>query len=198
MSQLTLYGFAPSTYTRTARMACVEKGVPYDLQPSALGKPAYAALHPFHKMPALTHGDVRLFETMAIIRYIDEAFDGPALQPSTPAARARMAQWESVVSSYTYRTVISKWVLAAMHNNPAEQIAEAAKAAAAHLTLIDGLVGDSAWLAGDQLSLADLTMAPVLAYVAGIPEGAAMMAACPNLSRVYGAISARESFTATG
>jgi glutathione S-transferase len=43
-------------------------------------------------MPALTHGDVTLYETLAVTQYTDGAFDGPALQPADPAGRARMSQ----------------------------------------------------------------------------------------------------------
>ncbi len=56
MTTMTLHGFAPSTYTRTCRMAALEKGVDHDLVPVAYGEPSHLALHPFGKMPAMSHG----------------------------------------------------------------------------------------------------------------------------------------------
>src|SRR5207302_4399314 len=47
-----------------------------------------------------------LYETSAIAAYIDEAFDGPALQPKDLRARARMNQWISAVNSYYYPYMI--------------------------------------------------------------------------------------------
>ncbi len=101
MSKLTIYGIAPSTYTRSARMAAIEKGIEFDFEPVELGSPEHLALHPYGKVPIMRHGDLTLYETFAIGRYIDEAFDGPALQPSDTAERARMSHGQRVID-YVY------------------------------------------------------------------------------------------------
>ncbi len=75
MSDIVVYGFAPSTYVRTARQALAEKGVDNDLETGEFGSAALLELHPFSRIPAFAHGDVRLYETSAIVRYVDEAFD---------------------------------------------------------------------------------------------------------------------------
>jgi hypothetical protein len=108
---VVVYGFPQSTYVRTARMCLEEKGVDYALEPVDLGSDDYRALHPFAKVPAFRHGDVHLYETVAIARYVDGAFDGPALAPADVAGAARMSQWISVVIDYVYPTVIGKVVL---------------------------------------------------------------------------------------
>ena len=41
----------------------------------------YRAIHPFQKIPTLDHGDFRLYETHAILRYLDRVCVGPALVP---------------------------------------------------------------------------------------------------------------------
>ena len=86
MTDVVLYGTPLSPYVRTARMALAEKGVGYTLKPVDLKDPAYRRLHPYARLPAMEHGRLRLFETAAITRYIDEAFDGPTLQPVDGAA----------------------------------------------------------------------------------------------------------------
>ncbi|HMP61559.1 MAG TPA: hypothetical protein PKA17_00360, partial [Phenylobacterium sp.] len=50
----------------------------------------------------LQHGDRVLFETLAICVYLDEAFEGPPLQPATPAGRAQMLKWIGVVNAYVF------------------------------------------------------------------------------------------------
>jgi glutathione S-transferase len=67
-----------------------------------MGTAAHLALHPFNRVPILQHGDFTLYETSAIAAYVDEAFEGPALQPKDVRMRARMNQWISSVNSYYY------------------------------------------------------------------------------------------------
>jgi glutathione S-transferase len=95
MSEVILHGVAPSSYVRTCRMALDEKGVAYTHDPVMPQTPEQLARHPWGKIPALSHGGVTLFESLAITRYVDEAFEGPALQPADPADRAQMDQWIS-------------------------------------------------------------------------------------------------------
>jgi glutathione S-transferase len=52
----------------------------------------------FGKVPALRNGDLTIFETAAIMRYVDEAFDGPQLQPPDPESRVQIEQWLSLIN----------------------------------------------------------------------------------------------------
>lgn len=108
---IELYGADYSVYVRSARMALIEKGIAYELVPIDVFAPggppeSYLELQPFGKIPTLKHGDFTLFETAAILRYIDEAFDGPPLQPASPQPRARMAQLLSILDNYAYKTLV--------------------------------------------------------------------------------------------
>src|SRR5262249_12100896 len=87
MASPVVYGHAYSTYTRTARLVLEEKGIEYELEEvdilqGAGQSPAHLARQPFGKVPAFEHDGFRLYETIAITRYIDEAFPGPKLQPA--------------------------------------------------------------------------------------------------------------------
>ena len=176
MTDLVILGVPPSAYVRTARMICANKGVDHTLQPVDFRSPAYRAHHPFGRMPALQHGDVALYESLAIGVYIDGAFDGPALQPTDVVARARMMQWISVVNDYIYDQVVGccvaeRFVKPMRGLEPDEEkIAAAVPKMAAQLDVIEaGLAGD--YLCGDAVTLADLFLAPVLHYLAATPEG---------------------------
>lgn len=103
---MVLHGFRYSVYVRIARIALAEKELTYEnveIDPFATDVPIeYLTLHPFKRVPVLVDSDFALYETEAITRYIDEAFPGPALQPSEPRQRARMAQIISIIDSYGY------------------------------------------------------------------------------------------------
>src|SRR6266480_4019067 len=104
MTDVVVLGFPRSTYVHIVRLVLAQKGVAHsfrDLEPE-MGSAAHLALHPFNRVPILQHGDFTLYETSAIVAYIDEAFDGPALQPKDVRTRARMNQWISAVNSYYY------------------------------------------------------------------------------------------------
>ena len=111
MAEVTIIGFPQSTYVRTVRMACEEKGVSYELEGRDFGSEELKAIHPFSKIPALKHGDVEVWETSAICRYIDDAFDGPALSPSSVAEKAMMEQWISAGNAYYDRDIVRAVVL---------------------------------------------------------------------------------------
>jgi glutathione S-transferase len=67
----------------------------------------------------------------------------------------------------------------------------------AQLAALDQAYGGGDWLAGGALSMADLLVAPILAYVERMPEGPALLAAVPNVRRAQAVLRARPSFTAT-
>ncbi len=203
MAEVVIYGFPQSSYVRTARLACEEKGVAYALEPVEFGSPAHLEVHPFARIPAFAHGEVRLYETGAIARYVDRAFAGASLQPHDAAALARMDQWISAACDYYYQSMIRdlvfpRIVVPSRGGEPDEaKIAEAMPKVEHQLAVLDGALGISAYLAGEALSLADLFVAPILFWVGLTPEGQARMGHHANLGRWWQSISQRPSFTAT-
>jgi glutathione S-transferase len=108
MTDLVVYGFTRSTFVNIVRMVLTYKDVPYkfhDLE-REMGKPSHLALHPFNRVPILRHGDFTLYETSAIVTYLDETFPRLPLQPRDVPGRARMNQWISLVNSYFYPYMI--------------------------------------------------------------------------------------------
>ncbi|MGP1394660.1 MAG: glutathione S-transferase family protein [Inquilinaceae bacterium] len=191
MSDIEIHGFAQSTFVRTARMAAHEKGVAHTLVPLAFGQPEHIALHPFAKMPAMRHGDVRLYETMAITAYIDGAFPGPALQPDTALDRARMWQAVSVVLHYGYPALVTATLGEA---GPAG--ADPASVARV-LDCLETLAGDGGLNPDRAPTLADLFAAPVVAYYAGLETGAKPFDKRPKLAGWHDRMQDRDSFRET-
>jgi glutathione S-transferase len=201
---LTLLGDPRSTYTRTARMALAEKGLAYTLQPCAPHSPEVLAIHPFGRIPALRDGEIALFETSAILRYVDESFGSAAtLLPGTPLARAQCEQWVSATSAYLYDCMVRRYVLQYLFprgagNQPDRAVIDGAlKDMPAQLAALDRAYGAGDWLAGGTPSMADLFVAPILAYVERMPEGPALLAAAPNVRRAQAALRRRASFIQT-
>lgn len=187
MTELVIMGLPPSSYVRTAMMVCENKGVDYRLQPVDFRSDDYRALHPFAKMPAMTHGDVSLYEALAIAVYVDEAFDGPALQPTDPVDRARMMQWISVTNDYVYDQIVGCCVaerfVKPMRGVEADEdvIAAALPQIEMQLDVYEAAL-QGAYLCGDALTLADCFAAPVLHYFSATPEGKKLLPARPRLT----------------
>lgn len=201
---LTLLGDPRSSYTRTARMALAEKGLAYTLQPCAPHSPELLAVHPFGRIPALRDGEIALFETSAIVRYLDESFGSAAtLLPGTPLARAQCEQWVSATSAYLYDCMVRRYVLQYIFprgegGQPDRAVIDGAlKEMPAQLAALDRAYGAGDWLAGGALSMADLFVAPILAYVERMPEGPALLSAVPNVRRAQATLRQRDSFTRT-
>jgi glutathione S-transferase len=176
---ITLYGFDGSTYVRTVRMLLAEKGAAYDQVPVNVLEneplqPEHLARHPFGKVPVLDHGDLRLLETGAITRYLNDVLDGPSFVPDNPVDRARMDMAISLYDSYGYAnlaTVPGYHLFRELVGNPDEKaLREAIDASRLVLTEIMKIRGDSPWIAGDKPTLADFYLAPVCFYVSLVDE----------------------------
>lgn len=154
-----IYGFPASTFTQTALMAAREAGVDVALGPLEFKKASHLALHPYGKMPAFEHDGVRLFETLAIVTYLDRVFGKSKLTPTDPLAQAHMLQWISVAIDYAYEDLVN-----GMH--PETPSTEAITAACEQLKLIDAGLEGREFLAGSSFSLADLFLYPMIAYAA--------------------------------
>ena len=207
MATPILYGPAYSTYARSARLAFEEKGVAYKLEEvdilnGAAQAPDYQAKHPFGKVPVLAHDGFTLYETTAITHYIDESFPGPKLQPSDARQRARMNQIIAVIDSYAYPALIGKVVIQRIQpilggTTDEKVIAEAMPLVEKGVKALEILAEGGSFLVGQSLSLADLHLAPVLAYFSTTPEGQKTLAGAPRLSRWWQQISTRPSMTQT-
>lgn len=209
VTQPSLFGASCGVYVRIVRLALAEKGVAYRLieRETAGSEPAPsdtgAPHHSFGRLPAFHHDGFLLHETGAITRYIDEGFDGPALQPASARGRARMHEIISLLDNCAYQTLV--WdifverVRAAFEARRPDQarITAAMPTAETCLDALVELMGDGPYLAGDQVSLADLHAAPMMIYAHMAPEGAALMRARPALQTWLFRIGRRSSVDST-
>lgn len=195
--EVELFGAPYSVYVRICRIALAEKGVSHTLRPVDIFAddgvpPAYLDLNPFGRIPALRHGDFDLYETGAIAAYINEAFDGPDLMPLGIHARARARQIMQLADNEVYRHLV--WGVYV----PWTQGAALKGLDRAGLILgeLQRLAAQPC-LAGNQFTLADAWLYPMLRYVSLVPEGSAMLQAQPKLQGWMERISSRESIETT-
>ena len=112
MSEMTLWGFDGSTYVRTVKMVLAEKGFtqfkqePLNVLAGDPKKPEHLERHPFGKVPVLDHDGMRILETSAIARYLNDVLPGKSLIPATPRDRARMDMTIGIVDSYGYGALL--------------------------------------------------------------------------------------------
>ncbi|MCR9111502.1 glutathione S-transferase family protein [Marivita sp. XM-24bin2] len=184
-----VYGYAASTYTRMALVGAEKKGLDYDFQPVASWDgydkdPEYIGLHPFLKVPVLEHDKVRLTETIAILVYIDRAFEGPHLTPSDPLALAKM--WEIISSTISYAWPY--WVPVLATNrlfNPMADDAVDENLISSRLPEMCGaaeLIGNYLTARSGGFDLADIVVARSLKYATETPEWHDIAKAAPRLA----------------
>lgn len=196
-ASVTLLGDARSTYVRAARMGLVEKGVKYTHDGCAPKSPQIAELHPFERIPAFRDGDVRLFETSAILRYVEEAFPGPTLLPQTIRDRAVAEQWVSAINSYVYDAMVRRFILPSLFRKEDRATIESGlKDTGKHLGVLEQAY-TRPFLAGQQPTLPDFFLAPIVGYLEMFPESNALLERCPKLMKAHAAMKARPSWAAT-
>ena len=180
MSEITLWGFDGSTYVRTVKMLLAEKGVtqikqiPLNVLTGEPKAAEHLQRHPFGKVPVLDHDGMRILETTAIARYLDDVLPGKSLIPQAAKDRARMDMVIGIIDSYGYGALVGG--VAAYHLFPdfvgGKNDAMRQAGMATGRKVIEFAMqtkGSSPFIAGE-LSLADLYLAPILFYVSLTPD----------------------------
>ena len=188
MSTIIVHGIPGSPYVRIPLLACEEKGVSYRLAPMGFGdakSPEHLRRQPFGRIPAIEHGDFKLYEVSAIIRYIDQAFPGPALTPADPEAQARMNQVINIVDWYVMpsisvgigfnRVVRPKFGMTVVE----AEVAAALPMARTCVAALEDILRSKPFFSGESLSLADLMAFSHLDFFAQSPEGRELLANSP-------------------
>lgn len=202
MTQYTLYGPALSTYVRTVRMILAETNTPYDLKAVDIFSdrdPDYLAKHPFGKVPTLEVDGETLYETCAIVEYLDTVVGNRAFTPADPMGQARMRQIMAIVDSYLYAPAIGvitiQRLIVPSQGGQADEgaVADATPKVKTALEAIEA-IASSPYLLGPTITLADFYLMPVMLYLSKTPEFAAVTSEIPQLNAWWASVSHRPSF----
>ena len=210
MAEIELHGPANSSFVCAARVALEEKGVVYQLvEPDILRTRGFRLADLLRylaaQQPRLVEDGFVLYDAESILRYVDEAFEGPALQPADPKARALMVEIQGIIREHLHPAAIGKIatqrLFAPFLGSPADlqQVEQAVQPMTDALIAIEQLSisahdGErSELLIGPQISLADVALMPIAAYLTMTPEGQNAIAASRRLSRWWLSVSRRPS-----
>jgi len=207
MTDIKVHSIPGSPYGRAVLIALEEKHAPYRLvavAPKTLRSPEHLARHPFGRIPVLEHGDFRLYETQAILRYVDRVLPGTHLTPSDPRGAARMDQLMNVNDCYLFQGVgnvigFQRVVGPKLMGLAPDEAAIVAAMPKAH-SVFDALareLGEADYFGGDSLSLADVMIAPQLDFFTATPEWSPLTAKNPHLVRWMDRMQSRPSMRAT-
>ena len=170
---ITLYYGSGSPYAWRVHLALEHKALPYELKILSFSagdtrKPEFIALNPRHHVPTLTDGDFTLWESNAIVEYLDEAYPGRGqpLFPGDVKGRALARRLIMEVDNY-FDKALDPLTEQAFSKKPEERdkgtIAEARKGLVEEYGMFtNAMHGD--FLAGP-LSAADFALYPLLAFV---------------------------------
>lgn len=207
MSKFIVHSIPGSTFGRSVLATLEEKDVGYQLVPVAPGtfrSPEHLARHPFGRVPVLEHGGFRLYETQAIVRYIDRVLPAPALTPADPKAAARMDQVMNIHDWYLFQGVgnviaFERVIKPRLMGQPTDEGAIEAALPHAHAVFAEltRLLGEQSYFAGDAVSLADLLIAPSIDFLTLTPEWAQLSAPHAGLVAWLARMAERPSMEAT-
>jgi len=207
MSEFVVHSIPGSPFGRALLATLEEKRASYrfsPVTPGALRIAPHISRHPFGRVPVLQHDDFLLYETQAMLRYLDRALPTPPLTPDEPKAAARMDQAMNINDWYLFQGVNSvigfhRIVGPRLMGLTPDETAIAGAMPKAH-TVCDELarlLGSQPYFAGEAVTLADLLLAPQFDFLALTPEWAQLSEGSRNLVDWLARMNARPSLKAT-
>lgn len=211
MTDLQLSGPINGTHVVAARLACEEKGLSFAFEEPDLLKAGGFRLNDLlsylcERQPTLTHQGLMLFDLEAILRYLDEAFPGPILQPEKARERALMTQIMAVIRQHLCPSAVSvvigqrlftPFLGGAMDPAPVTRILPAMRDALYAIEQLSLLCHDgerSDFLVGGDVTLADIMLLPIAGYLMVTPEGREAIHASTRLARWWVVASRRAAW----
>lgn len=165
---ITLWGRLNSVNVQKVAWCLDEIGAPYErieagMQHGVVGTPAYRAMNPNALVPTIKDGDLILWESNAILRYLCARYAESRFWAADPARRARGDRWMD-----WQQTSFNKAMSAAFMNlvrTPPERrdmaAVEASRAATeTQAAILDAALAESAWLDGAAFGMAEFALAP--------------------------------------
>ncbi|MEW5757558.1 MAG: glutathione S-transferase family protein [Pseudomonadota bacterium] len=190
-----IYGPAFSSYVRSVMLCCEEVEIPYELV-----KPSKEELpHPFGKVPVLIDGDVTIFETAAICRYLDRRSNRANLSSSDIRQLAWMDQWISAANCYFDPTFIRRLVLEIAFPTGANgEIVEANIASVLPevdhcLGVADAALATYPYFSGMQPGIADYLIMPMIDYLHRCKRVDDLLGKFARMTRYYEGMRLRPS-----
>jgi glutathione S-transferase len=172
---MKLYGFPPSPNTWQVRALASYIGAPLEFEFVDLTKggsraPDFLALNPTGRTPVLVDGDLKLWETLAIMQYV-AGKKSNTLWPNDAKARADITRWQSWNLAHWNRDacvpmLFERFVKQILNMGPPDQtvLAKGVEAYGKEAAILNGHLAKQQYLVGNTLTLADFAVAAPLFY----------------------------------
>jgi glutathione S-transferase len=207
VSEFVVHATPGSPFSRSVMAALEEKGAPWRLaalKPGTSKQEPHLSRHPFGRMPVVEHDGFTMYETQAILRYLDRILPEPALTPAEPRAAARMDQVMNINDWYLFQgcgnvITFQRIVRPMLFGQPTDEDAVREAMPRGHVVFaeLSRLLGDQPWFGGAAVSLADLMVAPQLDFFAKTPEWQELTVDRSNLVNWLARAETRPSLKAT-
>ncbi len=192
---LKLYYARPSLYSRPVWLALLEKQLDFQLVPVQLDgsqfTPEFRALNPFSHVPVLVDGEFEVFESAAILDYLEVKYPQPSLLPQDAETLAKVR----MVQSVSFNELLPALVMLILKSNKVEEFEYARHRAITVLDFFEKILGEASgekpFFAGDTLSVADLvagTLTP------NLPDLGVSLEKYPKVSAWSECLQARPSW----
>jgi len=166
---LEIYWGSGSPFAWRVMLTLEVKRLPYESRLLEFSKeehksPGYLKLNPRGKVPTLKDGDFALYESLAIMSYLDRKYPDPPIFGTTPQETGLI--WREISETDSYLgdpgTKIVRPVFFGKGLEKTEEIQEAATTIRRELKRIDTTLANSAWLVGAEISAADIALFPLI------------------------------------
>jgi glutathione S-transferase len=170
---LKLYSHPFSTFGRRVRVALKEKSIPcehvlVDMAARKHREPEYLALNPYSRVPTLVDGDLVLFESTAILNYLEARFPEPPLLPADVKGRALADMHMKLCDLQFTRqagTIIFPKRFLPKERWDEKLFAQMRADIDKHLAILDRQLGDNEYVVGNKYSLVEVCYAPFMAFL---------------------------------
>ena len=166
---LEIYWGSGSPFAWRVMLTLEVKRLPYESRLLEFSKeehksPGYLKLNPRGKVPTLKDGDFALYESLAIMSYLDRKYPDPPIFGTTPQETGLIWREISETDSYLGEpgAKIVRPVFFGKGLEKTEEIQEAATTIRRELKRIDTTLANSAWLVGAEISAADIALFPLI------------------------------------
>ena len=199
---ITLWGRKNSANVQKVAWAMAELGLEWESVriAGAFGgndAPDYLALNPNGYVPTYQEGDFVLTESDAIVRYLARKHGAGSLSPDDErdvALADQWATWASMTLWPKFVPIFFRTITTPRAELDFSDLAEAAKAGAATIAILDKALEGRDFLVGDRLSFGDLGPAIFARRALGLPHD---KIDAPNVARYVAAMEARPAFART-
>lgn len=169
---LKLHTHPFSTFARRVWIALIEKQIPYelvevDMARGAHRQPEYRALNPYGRVPTLEEDGFVLYESTAILEYLEATHPTPPLVPADPRGRALVAMHMKLCDLQLGRqttTIIFPKRFLPKERWDEKAMAQAKQEIEKHLAIVERQMAGRQWMVGERYSLVEVCYTPFVQF----------------------------------